>query len=419
MIGLIQNKTIYEYDIRSLILAFMLGEKIELTDHVDSIYDFILDVDYKDQEIAMNLYKKGELEDEIQLFGDYENKKIFKNQMKRGIYQLFSKALDKQLPWGTLTGIRPTKIAFDGYEKGESSEEIIHRFQKDYLASEEKARLCTETVQKEKELLKAFPYKEGYSLYIGIPFCPSTCLYCSFTSYSIDQFENIVQDYLEALLKELDFVAKTYANKELQTMYIGGGTPTSLKEEDLEYLLCEVNKRFPFSKIQEITVEAGRPDSLNLEKLKILKKYGVTRISINPQSMNDKTLKLIGRNHFAQDIKEKFNLARQAGIGRHKLLRLSGAAQWAQRGGCLSGCAGSGAGQPPRYQGLQPHRCRGARAGLPAELPRRYPYPAPEAAAGAQPASAAGYPGAGGADCAGGLPRPVRRPYQDLSVPHP
>ena len=137
MIGLIQNKTIYEYDIRSLILAFMLGEKIELTDHVDSIYDFILDVDYKDQEIVMNLYKKGELEDEIQLFGDYENKKIFKNRMKQGIYQLFSKALDKQLPWGTLTGIRPTKIAFDGYEKGESSEEIIHRFQKDYLASEE------------------------------------------------------------------------------------------------------------------------------------------------------------------------------------------------------------------------------------------------------------------------------------------
>lgn len=139
-------------------------------------------------------------------------------------------------------------------------------------------------------------------------------MYCSFTSYSIDQFENIVQDYLEALLKELDFVAKTYAHKELQTMYIGGGTPTSLKEEDLEYLLYEVNKRFPFSKIQEITVEAGRPDSLNFEKLKILKKYGVTRISINPQSMNDKTLKLIGRNHFAQDIKEKFNLARQAGI---------------------------------------------------------------------------------------------------------
>ena len=88
MIGLIQNKTIYEYDIRSLILAFMLGEKIELTDHVDSIYDFILDVDYKDQEIVMNLYKKGELEDEIQLFGDYENKKIFKNRMKQGIYQL-------------------------------------------------------------------------------------------------------------------------------------------------------------------------------------------------------------------------------------------------------------------------------------------------------------------------------------------
>ena len=181
MIGLIQNKTIYEYDIRSLILAFMLGEKIELTDHVDSIYDFILEVQYKDQEIDMKLYKKGELEDENQLFGDYEDKKLFKNQMKRGIYQLFSKALNKQLPWGTLTGIRPTKIAFDGYKKGESSEEIIHKFQKDYLASKEKASLCTETVQKERKLLKTFPYKEGYSLYVGIPFCPSTCLYCSFT----------------------------------------------------------------------------------------------------------------------------------------------------------------------------------------------------------------------------------------------
>ena len=314
MIGLIQKETIYEYDIRSLILAFMLGEKIELTDHVDSIYDFILEVQYKDQEIDMKLYKKGELEDENQLFGDYEDKKLFKNQMKRGIYQLFSKALNKQLPWGTLTGIRPTKIAFDGYKKGESSEEIIHKFQKDYLASKEKASLCTETVQKERKLLKTFPYKEGYSLYVGIPFCPSTCLYCSFTSYSIDQYENIVQDYLDALFKELDFVKQAYAYKELQTMYIGGGTPTSLNEQDLEYLLCEINKRFPLSKIKEITVEAGRPDSLNLEKLKILKKYGVTRISINPQSMNDKTLKLIGRNHVSKDIKEKFRMARQAGI---------------------------------------------------------------------------------------------------------
>ena len=292
----------------------MLGEKIELTDHVDSIYDFILDVDYKDQEIRMNLYKKGKLEDKIQLFGDYEDKRVFKNQMKRGIYQLFSKALNKELPWGTLTGIRPTKIAFDGYEKGESSEEIIHRFQKDYLASEEKASLCTETVQKEQELLKTFPYKEGYSLYVGIPFCPSTCLYCSFTSYSIDQYENIVEDYLKALFMELDFVKETYSHKPLQTMYIGGGTPTSLNERDLEYLLKGIDQRFPLLQIREITVEAGRPDSLNLEKLKILKKYGVTRISINPQSMNDQTLKLIGRNHLSEDIKEKFHLARQAGI---------------------------------------------------------------------------------------------------------
>ena len=166
MIGLIQNKTIYEYDIRSLILAFMLGEKIELTDHVDSIYDFILDVDYKDQEIVMNLYKKGELEDEIQLFGDYENKKIFKNRMKQGIYQLFSKALDKQLPWGTLTGIRPTKIAFDGYEKGESSEEDHSQISKGLSGIRRKSKIMYRNRSERERTAKSISIQKKDTVYI-------------------------------------------------------------------------------------------------------------------------------------------------------------------------------------------------------------------------------------------------------------
>lgn len=314
MIGLIQNKTIYEYDIRSLILAFMLGEKIELAESVDSIYDFILDVSYGDREVTIKLYQNGTCMDKVLLSGDYENKKQFKNQMKRGIYQILSGFLKKELPWGTLTGIRPTKIAFDGFDHGKTESEITEQFKQQYLTSGEKSKLCTEVVKRERELLQTFPYVSGYSLYVGIPFCPSTCLYCSFTSYSIETYKDLVEDYLQAMCRELDFVKQCYGQKELQTLYIGGGTPTSLNSRDLSRLLEQLNQRFPFSKIREITVEAGRPDSLDQEKLRILKEYGVTRISINPQTMNDKTLRLIGRKHSVEDVKEKFYLARKAGI---------------------------------------------------------------------------------------------------------
>ena len=261
----------------------------------------------------MNLYKKGELEDEIQLFGDYENKKIFKNRMKQGIYQLFSKALDKQLPWGTLTVIRPTKIAFDGYEKGESSEEIIHRFQKDYLASEEKARLCTETVQKEKELLKAFPYKAGYSLYIGIPFCPSICLYCSFSSYPLKVWEKRTDEYVEALCREVRETALMMKGRKLDTIYIGGGTPTTLLPHQIRKLLDTVGEAFGYEGLAEFTVEAGRPDSITREKLMAIREYPVTRISVNPQTMNQETLDIIGRRHTVEQTKEAFHLARELG----------------------------------------------------------------------------------------------------------
>lgn len=314
MIGLIQNETIYEYDIRSLILAFFIGEKIELTDSVSSIYDFILEVFYEKEKVTLRLYEKENFLDKEEILGDYKNKKIFKNPMKRAVYHLFSKASRKKLPWGTLTGIRPTKIVFDGYEHGKTNLEIMEEFQKDYLASEEKASLCTEVVSKEQVLLSRFPYKEGYSLYVGIPFCPTTCMYCSFASYPIEKFKDQVGEYLKALLLELDFVKKRFSKKKLQTIYIGGGTPTALPEKELAYLLDELNQKFPFKDLLEVTVEAGRPDSLSQEKFQILAKYGVTRISINPQTMNDKTLHLIGREHSVKDVREKFFMAREAGL---------------------------------------------------------------------------------------------------------
>jgi oxygen-independent coproporphyrinogen-3 oxidase len=314
MIGLIQNKTIYEYDIRSLILAFLLGVKIELTDQVDSIYDFVLDVFYGNEQVSLKLYQRGILSKEIVLTGPYENKKLFKNQMKLGIYQLFSETLHRKLPWGTLTGIRPTKIVFDELDRGMTQEEIVTLFQTEYAASAEKAKLCVDVVRKEQELLEKFPYRDGYSLYVGIPFCPSTCLYCSFTSYPIGIWKDQVQTYLDALLKEAAFVKDIYKDKPLQTMYIGGGTPTSLDAGQLDELLSRLEELFDFSKVLEITVEAGRPDSITEDKLKVLRDHHISRISINPQTMNEDTLRLIGRNHSVEQVKDTFAMARDLGF---------------------------------------------------------------------------------------------------------
>ena len=148
---------------------------------------------------------------------------------------------------------------------------------------------------------------------IGIPFCPNTCLYCSFASYSIEKFENQVELYLEALMKEISFASTYITDTKLTTIYIGGGTPTSLSENQLERLLAHIDKEIDFSNIKEYTVEAGRPDSITLEKLEILKKYKVSRISINPQSMSQKTLDIIGRKHTVDQVRQAFNLAREAG----------------------------------------------------------------------------------------------------------
>ncbi len=183
-----------------------------------------------------------------------------------------------------------------------------------YLTSDQKVDLILEVAKKELDLLSDIDYENGYSLYIGIPFCPTTCLYCSFTSFPISQWEKRMNDYLEALFKEMEFTARRMAGKTLDTVYIGGGTPTSLSAEHLEKLILRLKNTFDFTTVKEFTVEAGRPDSITQEKLEVLKKYGVTRISINPQTMKEETLKIIGRRHTVEMVKDRFLLARSLGF---------------------------------------------------------------------------------------------------------
>lgn len=237
-----------------------------------------------------------------------------KNELKQLLYRMLSEITGKELPWGTLTGIRPTKIAMQLLEQGKTEGQVFAYMQDTYLASQEKAALSIDIAKYEQQILSGIHYEKGYSLYIGIPFCPTTCLYCSFTSFPICVWKKRVSDYLDALEKEIDFVKEACADKILDSVYIGGGTPTTLEPDELERLLSKIRNTFDWTHVQEFTVEAGRADSITRDKLRALKKYGVTRISVNPQTMNQRTLKLIGRQHTVEQVVDAFHLAREEGF---------------------------------------------------------------------------------------------------------
>lgn len=238
-----------------------------------------------------------------------------KNPLKRMTYGIFSRMTGGKLhPWGTLTGIRPVKLPMALLEEGFSDEEVAARLKKEYLIGEEKCGLSIRIAHKERALLDLLDYEDGYSLYVGIPFCPTNCLYCSFTSYPYSRWEKRIGEYVEALEKEIRFVQTHFAEKKLNTIYFGGGTPTTLPPVYLDRILGKIVDGFDLSYLKEWTVEGGRPDSITPEKLAVLRRYPVDRISINPQTMKQETLDLIGRRHTVEQVKEAFGMAREAGF---------------------------------------------------------------------------------------------------------
>ncbi|MGN0165800.1 MAG: coproporphyrinogen dehydrogenase HemZ [Lachnospiraceae bacterium] len=231
----------------------------------------------------------------------------------RFVYECLNAITGKELPWGILVGIRPTKLVYEGLEKGMEEQEIKDRFMNELYVSERRTDIAMSIARREREILSGFDYEKGYSLYIGIPFCPTTCLYCSFTSYPVEKFGRYMDAYLKALEKEMEYARSAIKDKTLNTIYIGGGTPTALDEENLEKLLQAVHRYFPVESVLEFCVEAGRPDSLSVKKLELLKQYGVNRISINPQSLVPRTLELIGRKHSVEAVYKAFEMARACG----------------------------------------------------------------------------------------------------------
>ena len=237
-----------------------------------------------------------------------------KNYVKKETYRMLSDASGRTLPWGTLTGIRPVRLVEMYTNEGMDREGVFHYFRDHFFTDERKIRLCQEIYDLETEVLSSFDYEKGYSLYIHIPFCPTRCSFCSFASHPIDRYAGMVGTYLDGLEKELSSIAEMTKGVPLHTVYIGGGTPTALSEADLSRLLDHIGRTFPFDDLREYTVEAGRPDSITRAKLQILRDYGVSRISINPQTMNDETLVRIGRKHTAEDIRRAYGEARELGM---------------------------------------------------------------------------------------------------------
>lgn len=317
------NKEGYEYDIHSLVKAFYPSQDVkvfageaEAESSDEDLPD--LDICFQKEDILLSVISKQGASSsfscsKVQITEDMPRPEV-KNRLKQLIYAALSKYTGKKLPWGTLTGIRPTKIPMSMLEEGIAEADIKEYMKDTYYISDEKADLAIDIAEREKRLLETLHYENGYSLYIGIPFCPTTCLYCSFTSYPIFSWKKRIGDYLGALEKEIEYVAEAYQDKVLDTVYIGGGTPTTLEPEELRRLLTKLKSSLDFSQVKEFTVEAGRADSITKEKLQVLKEFGVSRISVNPQTMKQETLDLIGRQHTVEQVKEAFALARKVGF---------------------------------------------------------------------------------------------------------
>jgi len=234
--------------------------------------------------------------------------------IKNAVYRAALASGIKRPPWGALTGVRPGKLFVPLLAEGMGDKEAVREFMDRYDVSEERAKLCLHT---SKETLKARDSLEARDvcLYVGVPFCPTRCAYCSFVSQSVEKSMKLIEPFLEALYKELEAIAQQVDELGLRiiSIYFGGGTPTTLTAPQLDKLCSFLEGRFDLGHLREYTVEAGRPDTITEEKLRVLSKYGVDRISVNPQTMSDKVLNVIGRKHTAQDIVEALEKVRAVG----------------------------------------------------------------------------------------------------------
>jgi len=288
----------YIQECRGIIMQFYPTYKIFINESrettlkiIVSLYDGKINLEYYEKEILISNYNENIKQNE-------NTKKI----IKRKLVLFITKQTGIVLPWGILTGIRPVKIPHKLLVSGYTSKDVENLLVKEYLLSSERAKLITKLAKKEIKIVYPLSKKKAM-IYIGIPFCPSRCHYCSFVSETIQCNRELFTSYLEALKKEVECILN-YLNERniiIQNVYIGGGTPSVLNNDELKHLFQLLSKHLNLKSLKELTFEAGRPETITKDKLDIMKSFGVNRISINPQSLNDDTLQRIGRNHSSKD----------------------------------------------------------------------------------------------------------------------
>ena len=302
-IGIRTDKNDFFYDIHSLVKSFFPDDDVAIFSEDD------------EEKCAC----PRDLTIRVAIPPAYERRKDAKDLLKRELYETLSAYTEQRLPWGMLSGIRPTKIPMQMLREGQSEEACVRYLMEADFVSEEKARLAAEIAGRERALLAPFSLdKDSYSLYVHIPFCPSICLYCTFSSSPASVWKKQADAYLKALETEMrrerDAMHAEGNRRGPTTVYIGGGTPTTLTASQMERLLSSIEEIWDLRETVEYTVEAGRPDSFSEDVLGVMKRHGVTRISVNPQTMNDDTLTRIGRRHTSSDVRRAFSMAREAGF---------------------------------------------------------------------------------------------------------
>ena len=309
----------FRYELEKLIRIFLPFEKIQFFDF-QNITDScaVTELEMTDDgeyakailHFANKVYEKN-LKIEINCENIEKEREL---KLALCLYSCFTEATNYFPQWGILTGVRPAKL-FSHLSNGEGIEKTEAYFKDILKVSQKKIDLCKESVCGEEKIV-ALSRPDSFSLYISVPFCPTRCSYCSFVSHSVEHAKKLIPEYVNYLCKELEITGKIARtlNLRLETIYIGGGTPTTLSAEQLTLVMNKVKECFNTEYLREYTVEAGRPDTITAEKLMAIKQGGVTRISINPQTMNNKVLEIIGRKHTAEQTEEAFLLARETGF---------------------------------------------------------------------------------------------------------
>lgn len=301
----------FHFELENLTRLFFPNEKITVIRDFSEPQPPYIYTEVSDKiTISVNIGSFNKSETAVKKLTDDDNELV----SAQLLYKLLCDFTGLTQPWGILTGVRPVKLLRRLTEES-NEEQAVKKFEKDFFVSNEKIALSRETEHNERKILE-LSKPESFSLYVGIPFCPSRCSYCSFVMASIERAEKLIEPYTKLLCEEIKRTAEI-ANKlglRLETVYFGGGTPTTLSAEQLDTVLRTVNKSFDMSTCREFTVEAGRPDTIDIAKLFALKENKVDRISINPQTVNDEVLKTIGRKHTAQQFFDAFELARKCGF---------------------------------------------------------------------------------------------------------